>query len=311
MKKILLVLGIFLSAFLAGAYNANYGAIGAWMYQGAMQLESASAGFSKHQADIGEMEMTYYLASNPGKPTLLMLHGYSANKDVWVRFAKHFTKDYQVVIPDLAGHGETPFKQEWSYGMPAQAKRVVALLDHLKIEKAHIIGNSMGGFLTATMGVRYPERAASVVMMDAAGVMSPKPSELYEMVMAGKNPFLVHNRQEFERFFGMTMHKRPFTPSIIIEAVSNDYIARRDQLAKIFADFSESDYLENELDKITMPAMVWWGDKDRLLDISAVPLWQAGIPHLQVKIFENIGHMPMMEVPKESAQVYKEFLESL
>lgn len=311
MKKVLLTIAIMLAAFLAGVFNAHYAAIGGWMYNNAMSLEANLAGLEKYQADIGEMELSYLLAANPGKPTLLMLHGYSADKNVWIRFAKHFTKDYQVVIPDLAGHGETPFKQEWSYAMPAQAKRVVALLDHLGIEKAHVIGNSMGGFLTATMGVRYPERTQSVVMMDAAGVMSPEPSDLYKMLLAGKNPFIVHNRKEFDSFFAMTMHKRPFMPDIILEAVSNDYIARRDQLAKIFADFSESDYLENDLDKITMPAMVWWGDKDRLLDISAVPLWQAGIPHLQVKIFENIGHMPMMEIPKQSAQVYKEFLENL
>lgn len=311
MKKILLVLVMSLAAFFAGVFNAKYSQIGSWMYANAMQAEAGLAGLDKRSADVGEMEMSYYIHENPGKPTLLMLHGYSADKNVWIRFAKHFTNDYQVVIPDLAGHGETPFKQEWSYAMPAQAKRVVALLDHLKIEKAHIIGNSMGGFLTATMGVRYPERTASVVMMDAAGVMSPEPSDLYQMLMAGKNPFLVQNRQEFDEFFAMTMHKRPFMPDIIIEAVSDDYIARREQLAKIFADFSESDYVENELEKITMPAMVWWGDKDRLLHISAVPLWQAGIPQLQVHIFENIGHMPMMEVPKQSAQVYKEFLESL
>lgn len=311
MKKVLLTLAIGLVAFLAGVFNARYAEIGAWMYTNAMSLEAKVAGLEKHQADIGEMQLTYHIAMNADKPTILMLHGYSADKNVWNRFAKHFTADYQVVIPDLAGHGESPFKHEWSYAMPAQAERVIALLDKLDIKQVHVIGNSMGGFLTATLAIRYPERVQSVVMMDAAGVMSPEPSDLYKAILAGNNPFLIHDRKEFDRFFAMTMHKAPFTPDIVREAVSRDYIQRRSQLDKIFTDFSDSDYVEDELDKITVPAMVWWGDKDRLLDISAVPLWQAGIPQLQVHIFENIGHMPMMEVPKQSAQVYRNFLESM
>lgn len=311
MKKLMLCLVVLISAFLLGVVNARYGEIGAFMYTQAMKLEAKLAGLEKRQTDIGEMQLTYHMADNPDKPTLLLLHGYSADKYVWNRFAKYFSKDYQVIVPDLAGHGETPFKEEWSYGMPAQAERVIALLDNLGIEKVHVIGNSMGGFLTAILGIHYPERVQSVVMMDAAGVMSPEPSDLYKELLAGNNPFIVNNRQEFDHFFAMTMHKIPFTPDIVREAISNDYIQRRHQLAKIFADFSESDYVEPDLDKITMPAMLWWGTHDRLLDISAVPLWQAGIPHLQVHIFDQIGHMPMMEVPKQSARVYREFLQSL
>lgn len=311
MKKVILTLVVLGAAFGAGVFSAHYGEIGEVLYANVMSLEAKIAGLDKHEADLDELTMSYYFAENKGKPTLLMLHGYSADKNVWNRFAKHFSKDYQLVIPDLAGHGETPFKQEWSYSMPSQAKRVIALLDHLNIEKVHVIGNSMGGFLTATLGIRYPERVESVVMMDAAGVMSPEPSDLYKEIWAGNNPFIIHNRKDFDHFFAMTMHQMPFMPDIIREAVSREYIRRNSQLEKIFADFSESDYVADDLDKITMPAMVWWGTKDRLLDISAVPLWQAGIPQLQTHIFENVGHMPMMEVPKNAAKVYQEFLQGL
>lgn len=311
MKYFITLLFILLLAFCAGTFNARYGEIGHWVYSHATDLEAKVAGFAQDEADIGEMKLAYYLHANVGKPTLVMLHGYSADKDVWVRFAKPFTKDYQILIPDMAGHGDSPFDISWNYGMPAQAARLAKLMDALQIQNAHVIGNSMGGFLTATFAIRYPERTLSAVMVDAAGVMSPEPSDLYNMLNHGRNPFLVHNRAEFNEFFAMTMHQRPFMPDMVLEAVSNRYIARRDQLAKIFKDFSESDYVENELDKITVPAMIWWGDKDRLLDISAVPLWQAGIPQAKVHIFKNIGHMPMMEVPKESARVYQEFLSGL
>lgn len=309
-KTLLLTVPLFL-VFLFGGLMGNYGEVGQVLYDTSMSIESNLAGLEAKKADIGEMEMSYYIHANANKPTLVMLHGYSSDKNIWIRFAKHFASDYQIVIPDLAGHGETPYDESWSYSMPAQAKRVVALMDELNIEQAHFIGNSMGGFLTATLAINYPDKTLSAVMMDAAGVMSPEPSDLYKMLEQGNNPFLVHNRKEFDDFFAMTMHKRPFMPDIAIEAISNKYINSRDQLEKIFNDFSQSDDVENDLDKIIAPAMVWWGDHDRLLDVSAVPVWEAGIANVQTHIFEGVGHMPMMEVPKESARVYRDFLEKL
>ena len=268
-------------------------------------------GFEKESVDIGDMKLALYRHANPGKPTLVMLHGYSADKDVWVRFAKHFTDDYQIIIPDLAGHGDSPYQPEWNYGMPAQAARVMALLDQLNVQQAHFIGNSMGGFLTATIAVRHPERTLSAVMVDAAGITSPIPSDLYKMLENGHNPFLITNRKEFDAFFAMTMRKAPFMPDIVLEAVSDNYIQRRESLVKIFDDFALNDQLENQLSDIKAPAMIWWGDGDQLLHVSAVPLWQAGIPQAEVRIFEGIGHMPMMEIPSQSAKVYQAFLAKL
>lgn len=309
MKKTALLTVPLVIMFLFGVVMGNYGEVGQWLYKNAMSLESSIAGLEANKADIGEMEMAYYIHANPGKPTILMLHGYSADKDNWNRFAKYFSDDYQVIVPDLAGHGDTPYDPSWSYSMPAQAKRVVALLDVLGVEKAHIIGNSMGGFLTATLAINYPERTLSAVMVDAAGVLAPRENEVVKMLLQGNNPFLVNNRKEFDEFFPLTMHRMPFLPDIIVEAVSNNYISRRDQLEKIFLDFSESDYVENDLGKITVPAMIWWGEKDRLVDISAIPLWEAGIPNVETYIFKDVGHMPMLEVPKKSANVYLSFLE--
>lgn len=308
MKKVLLVLLPLLAAFLVGMYQGAYLPIGQWVYANATDLEAKLYGFEQRSGDIGEMELAYYIHENAGKPTLVMLHGYSADKDVWMRFAKHLTADYQIVVPDMAGHGDSPFKFEWNYGMPAQAERLAKLLDVIGIEKVNVIGNSMGGFLAATFAIRYPERTESAVMMDAAGIMSPQPSDMFKMIEQGRNPFLITDRKSFDEFYAMTMEQPPLLPGVVLAAIANKYQVRREQLHKIWSDFHSSDYLENDLDKIKAPAMLWWGDKDRLLHVSAVPVWEAGIPNLKTHIFEGIGHMPMMEVPKQSARIYAEFL---
>lgn len=311
MKKISLLILPLVLALVVGMVNGAYGRVGHWLYANVTDLEASAYGFEQSAVDIGDMELALYSNNNPGKPAIVMLHGYSADKDVWPRFAKHFVDDYQVIIPDMAGHGDTGFDASWDYSMPAQAKRLAALLDKLDIAQAHVIGNSMGGFLTATFAIAYPERTLSATMVDPAGVMSPQPSDMMKMLSAGHNPFLIHNRAEFDSFYAMTMAQPPFLPGMVLEAMSDKYIERRSELEKIFTDFHSSDYLEEKLADLKAPAMLWWGDKDRLLHVSSVSVWEAGVPQLKTRIFNGVGHMPMVEVASEAAGLYQDFLQQL
>ena len=311
MKKVLLLAIPLLLALVFGLVRGNYAACGKWLYEHAMAAEASLYGFDTEMVDIGDMTLALYHHKNPGKPVIVMLHGYSADKNVWPRFARHLTDDYEIIIPDMAGHGDSPYNAEWSYGMPAQAERLQRLLQAMNINAAHLIGNSMGGFLTATFAIHYPQMTLSATMVDPAGVMSPEPSDMFRMLAEGRNPFIVNTRKEFDEFYAMTMAQPPVVPDIVLEAVYEKYKGRHEQLNKIFADFHASDYLEERLGELKAPAMLWWGDRDRLLHVSAVPVWQAGIPQLQVHVFPGYGHMPMMEMPGTTAEIYRDFLSKL
>ncbi|WP_430461296.1 alpha/beta fold hydrolase [Thalassolituus sp. LLYu03] len=311
MKKVLLLTLPLLLAFSYGALRANYGSVGKWMYNNAMATEASLYGFTTEAVNIGDMTLSLYHHKNPGKPVIVMLHGYSADKNVWPRFARHLTDDYEIIIPDMAGHGDSPYQADWSYRMPAQADRLQRLLSAMDVKAAHVIGNSMGGFLTATFAINYPDMTLSATMVDPAGVMSPEPSDMFRMLAEGKNPFIIGNRKEFDDFYAMTMQHPPVVPDIVLEAVYEKYKSRRSELQKIFDDFHASDYVEDRLGELKAPAMLWWGDHDRLLHVSAVDRWKAGIPQLEVHVFKGYGHMPMMEMPGDTADLYHQFLSQL
>ncbi len=310
MKKTLGAGLILIVALLIWAQQ-TYPLIGNYVYRGSMAAEAALYGFHKQRADIGELEMVFYRGGNPEKPTLLMLHGYSADKDVWLRFARHFTDDYQVIIPDMAGHGETGFSKEWDYSIRAQSQRLAALLDTLHVSKVHIIGNSMGGFISADFAIRFPERTLSATLVDPAGVQSPQPSDMEVMLAAGKNPFEIHNLDEFRAFYAMTMARPPWMPGMVLDAMAEKYMQRREQLSKIFADFAHTGRLDNQLNALTVPSLLMWGGKDRLIHVSSAEVWQHGVKDMQVAIWDDIGHMPMLEIPGESAARYLSFLQQL
>lgn len=306
MKKILLFVLILATGWFA--LERNYAAVGQWIYRNSQATEAWLYGFELKRMDIGEMELTLYQHTNPGKPVLVMLHGFSADKVVWLRFARHLTEQYQIIIPDLAGHGASPYQNEWDYSVPAQSRRVQLLLDAMHIQSAHLIGNSMGGFISADFAIRYPERTLSVTLVDPAGVFSPEPSLMQQMLASGRNPFIIQNRQQFDEFYAMTMAQPPLVPDIVLEAVSQSYQARQAQLQKMFNDVHNGNSLEQQLHKLKAPAMLWWGDQDKLLHVSATQVWQAGIDQLEVHVFEGIGHMPMLEIPSETAELYQQFL---
>jgi len=241
----------------------------------------------------------------------VMLHGFSADKDNFIRFARYFTDDFNVVIPDMAGHGDTGFEKSWDYTMPVQASRVAKIIKQLKIKKVHVIGNSMGGFISAYFAKMYPQQTSSATLVDPAGVISPEDSDMNKMLAQGLNPFLVNNRQEFDSFYAMTMENPPYVPDFVLEAIFEKYQQRREQLIQIFGDILETDMLDSSLDEIHVPVLLLWGEEDRLIHVSSVGVWSAGIEGIQVKIWPGIGHMPQLEIPKESAGVYRQFLTGL
>ncbi|MNH93890.1 Lipase 1 precursor [compost metagenome] len=188
---------------------------------------------------------------------------------------------------------------------------MIQLLDVCGVEKVHVIGNSMGGYLAAWLAATYPERIVSVALIDPAGVTSPEPSDLERHLAKGHNPFLIHSREEFKYFYAMTMADPPWVPRVVLDAIAHRYEQSRDELEEIFSDFRASPPMEPKLPEITAPALLLWGRKDRLIDVSSVAIWSKGIADLRVEIWEGIGHMPMVEAPAGSARLYREFLASL
>jgi abhydrolase domain-containing protein 6 len=193
--------------------------------------------------------------------------------------------------------------------MPAQASHLAKIIEQLEIEKVHVIGNSMGGFISAYFSIMYPQQTLSVALVDPAGVTSPQASDMNKMLVNGRNPFLVHNRQEFDSFYAMTMENPPYVPGFVLEALSEKYQQRREQLLLIFNGILQTDSLDSSLNEIHAPVLLLWGEEDRLIHVSSVKVWSEGIKDIQVKTWPGIGHMPMVEIPQESAEVYRQFLD--
>ncbi|KOY00529.1 alpha/beta fold hydrolase [Pseudomonas nunensis] len=304
----MLLLVVAIAVFAAWSW-LSYPAVGHWIYDLSMALEAKLYRLHKIVVPISEMTVsTWQGGPYEASSSILMLHGFTADKNLWLRFARHFVGDHRVIIPDLAGHGETGFKAGGGYDIGLQAKRMIQLLDVCGVEKVHVIGSSMGGYVAAWLAATYPERVASVALLDPAGVTSPEISDMDRQLAKGHNPFLIHSREEFEYFYAMSMANPPWVPGVVMAAIAQRYEQSRDAFEEIFREFRASPPMEPKLPDIKCPALLLWGRKDRMIDVSSVAVWSKGIDNLRVDIWEGIGHLPMVEEPAGTARLYREFL---
>lgn len=300
---------VVLLAIVAACVWWTYPRVGDVLFEVIARVEARRSKLKAIAVPIKGMNLATYQGGPPHAPALLLLHGFSADKGVWLGFARHFVDDYRLLIPDLAGHGKNPFVAGGDYSIEAQARRMVALLDACHIDKVHVIGSSMGAYVATWLATHYPQRVLSLGLIGAAGVLLPQPNEVEELVNSGDNPFLIHTRAQFDRFFAMTMAAPPYIPEVLLAAEAQTYIRRREALTEIFANFSDSPRMEPWLPHVRVPSLILWGREDRMVPVASAQTWLDGIPHARLEVLDGVGHLPMIENTERTAAHCRQFLD--
>lgn len=304
-KKILVISAVVVVLVLVG-YFVLPGVLFKW----AAESERKAAGLSEKKVRVGDHEIAY-LEGGHGE-TIVMLHGFAANKDNWTRFAKWISPAYHVVALDLPGFGVSTCLKDASYSISDQAMRLNQFADAVGLKKFHVVGNSMGGHIAARYTVMFPERALTLGLFNSAGVQSPVPSEMVRRLSKGEpNPLIAETVEEFDRLIKFVFVTPPDIPRFVKKLLVEEAQRHRVSNERIFKQISgENAALEADLPKIKVRTLVLWGDQDRVLDVSCVKIFEKGLPNCAVVIMQNCGHLPMIERPKEAAEHYLAFLKS-
>jgi pimeloyl-ACP methyl ester carboxylesterase len=127
-------------------------------------LRAQVPGLKNPAFDSGGVQIHYTVQGKQDGEPVLLIHGFTATKEMFAPVIKALAERYKVIALDCRGHGgsEKPHDPK-KYGIE-MVKDAVRLLDHLKIDKAHVVGYSMGAMLTLQLAVRYPERLRSATL---------------------------------------------------------------------------------------------------------------------------------------------------
>ncbi len=279
------------------------------LYGMTIWMQRHSAGLEKKTINVKDHDIVY-LEGGKGD-TILLVHGYTANKDNWTQFAKFLTSNYHVIALDLPGFGESSKIKEQSYGIASQVLRLDQFVSTLGLKKFHMAGNSMGGSISGCYAVHFPDKVLTLGLFNTGGVMSCEKSEMWKLVEKGENPLLVETVEQQDRAMKLVFAKPPAMSKAIKGLWLKKTIADKPFNEKVWKDlFGEQYLLEKDLSKIMTETLILWGDKDGLIDVSCTKPLEAGLKNSRTVIMKNCGHVPMMERPEETARHYITFIQS-
>lgn len=305
MKKLVITLFAILAALAATLYLSP-----ASLTIGARLVEQHLAGLSGRRTVVGDLSIHYYEGGPAKGETVLMIHGFAANKDNWLRFARHLTPRYHVIALDLPGFGDSD-RPAGSYDVGTQAERVASFIDALELGRVHLVGNSMGGHIAALIAARHPRYVRSLALFNNSGINAPRESELFRLLEQGQaNPLVVRRTQDFQRMLEFVFVEPPSLPAQVKTYLAQQSMANEAHYDEVFRQLRERYIpLEPELPRIEAPALLLWCDRDRVLDVSSIEVMKPLLRKPTVVIMENCGHAPMIERPEETARQYQAFIE--
>jgi pimeloyl-ACP methyl ester carboxylesterase len=261
-----------------------------------------------------EGQTLYYLERDGDGEVMVFLHGFSADKENWLRFTRYIPESYRVIAVDLPGHGESSFDFEGPYDVYSMERRLSAALQKLGLTRFHLVGNSMGGFVSLFYSRNHPEQIISLGLFDSAGIMTSVKSDFFKALEQGRNPLIVSTRKDYDRLLALCFEREPYLPWPARNVMARRQMDRTEHNRKMWKDLFmalDDTPVRDELSKIELPVLVIWGDRDRVLDISCARVFKSMIPNATLEVIENCGHVPMVEKPEETALSYMAFVRAL
>ena len=282
------------------------------VYKILRNMERHAAGLKQKNIEIGRLHIEY-LEGGKGD-VLMLLHGFGGNKDNWTRVAKYLTPHFRVIAPDLPGFGESSRDMEAEYTYVAQVERLHEFMKALEVERFHLGGNSMGGNIAGSYAAKYANEIKSLWLLATGGIISPQPSELSQRLTSGdRNPLVVASTEEYDQLLDFIFVKRPPIPGAIKRHLAQEAIDHRSLNQIIFKQITSTDAenvvpLEVLLKNAKTKTLILWGDSDKVLHMSGAQVLASVMPNAKSVIMKHVGHVPMVEKPEESADIYLKFL---
>ncbi|XP_012991858.2 monoacylglycerol lipase ABHD6 [Esox lucius] len=260
----------------------------------------------------------------PGRPSILLLHGFSANKDMWLPMAKFLPKHQHLLCVDMPGHEGTSRTDTSDYTIEGQVKRIRQFVESVRLTRRpfHLVGTSMGGNVAGVYAARYPKDLCSVTLISPAGLPNEsrfakcllemeKEQQLGSSLEPQSIPLIPSTPEEMEEMLKLCSFVRFKIPQQILQGLVDVRVPNNDFYRELFMEVvgEKSRYsLQENMHLITAPTQVIWGKQDQVVDVQGASLLAEGVSDCQVELLDNCGHSVAMERPRKAAQLIMDFI---
>jgi pimeloyl-ACP methyl ester carboxylesterase len=277
----------------------------------------ANVGFEDRYTNVGNMNTRYWSAGEKGS-TVILLHGVGCSVEFWERNIAALAREHRVFAVDIVGFGRTD-KPEVVYTFELMADFVIDFMKTMGIDKASLVGNSMGGAISLTVAAQAPKRVEKIVLVDPVGLgrgQSPvmrlmalpvignvltKPSRkgvLRQMQLCLYDPSQARDDfiDRLTAIGALPGNQRSFLS--LLRVTSNILGVKKG----IVADFSA------RLKKIKAPILMIWGRQDQILPLADGEAAVQKMANGRLHVMDRAGHLPQIDKPEEFNATVLDFL---
>ncbi|XP_061114903.1 monoacylglycerol lipase ABHD6b [Conger conger] len=278
-------------------------------------------GMQVRYVDCGGYRFCYSVRGKPGtRPSILLLHGFSAHKDMWLSVVKFLPKHLHLLCVDMPGHAGTSRTCADDYSILGQVRRIHQFVESVRLNKKpfHLVGTSMGGSVAGVYAARYPAHVCGLTLICPAGLRYPTESRFLKQLQALRRagvseglPLIPSTPQEMEDMLQLCSHVRFKVPQQILQGLVDVRLPHNDFYKEVFMKIVEEDSrhcLQDHMTQIAAPVQVIWGKQDQVLDVSGAEVLVGALPGCEVQLLQNCGHSVVMERPRKTAKLVLDFI---
>lgn len=251
----------------------------------------------------------HYLEAGSGDP-MILIHGWLCSGASWEKVIPVLAEKFHVYAIDLPGHGlsDKPLTDDIRYSTDNQAKWVIGFMDRLSIEKAYIVGHSMGGEIGAKIALAAPQRVKKLVMVDATGLeKNPKIIPFYLRMARGLHLYSPAFRMAFRTgvkiFLRLSMYysKNPVDEDFVEQLMLTTFASQKDRKCaiKVTNEGLFKSFIDDRAPAITTPTLLVWGKYDKVVPLSLGKRYHDLIPGSKLVVIDKSGHIVPFEKPQE------------
>jgi pimeloyl-ACP methyl ester carboxylesterase len=235
-------------------------------------------------------------------PTVLFLHG-AGGVPQWLPFFDRLAERYEILVPEHPGFGGSD-DPSWIRSMPDLAMFYLDLVEEAALDRIHLIGNSLGGWLAAEILIRDRSRFKSLVQLAPAGIR-------VKGVPSGDN-FIwgpeeaVRNLYHDQSFADRMLAIKPSEEQLDVMLKNRFTVAKFGWQPRWF-----NPDLEKWLHRVKLPALVVWGEDDKIMPREYAALWQERLPDARLVTVPECGHLPHVEHADRVARLVRDFVEGV
>lgn len=269
-------------------------------FRGAGRFALSLLGVDERTLATGPYTIHFFEAGRKDEPAVILLHGVGSNAMyAWGRLLPDLGRSMHVLAPDLL-FGNVMGIDPDGYTLSRDAQMVLSLMDAKGIERADLVGLSLGGWLALELAVTHPERVGRLALIASPGISehAPRLGEIFaefESDLAG--------------FYQRIFHDPPPLPGFVLDLLQEQADARASRLKRLLDSLdSRQSTFDGELAHLDAPALVVWGENDRIMDPAMGRALARLLPEARLVVLSRCGHAVVWDRPCALARELRAFL---